>query len=167
MNYLFNQEERLELISTYRRLLRSMGDTILPDDIKKVKHYTGRVAADDNNEKDTYGMNRLLQAMRTALIVGDEIGLKRSSVLAVLLSYLVMQEHCTLADIEKDFGSDTANIIRGLIKTHELYGKNAAIDNEHFRTLLISFAANIGKKLKIHYLCEYLGCIYKLNEGFI
>jgi GTP pyrophosphokinase len=61
----------------------------------------------------------------------------------VLLAHLVRGGHCTTSGIEKDIGADTAGIIRGLIKTHELYEKNAAIDNEHFRTLLLSFAEDV------------------------
>ena len=136
-------ENSKELLRTYRHLLRSVDDMILPGDKEKVKQYISRAATENAGEKDIYGTNSLLRAMHTALIVADEIGLKRSSVLAALLSRLVMQGHCTPADIEKDFGSDTAGIIRGLTKTHELYGKNAAIHNEHFRTLLILFAEDV------------------------
>ncbi|MDR0540766.1 MAG: RelA/SpoT family protein [Dysgonamonadaceae bacterium] len=143
MNDSLSNEERLDLISAYRRLLRSAGETTLPGDKEHVKRYINEAIATNGYEKDVYGLNALLRTMHTALIVGEEIGLKRSSVLAVLLYRLVMQQHCTLASIEKDFGADTAGVIRGLIKTHELYGKNAAIDNEHFRTLLISFAEDV------------------------
>ena len=140
---MLNNEERLELVTAYRRLLRSVSDMVLPGDKEKVKRYIGHAVIEDKEEKDVYGMNSRLRAMHTALIVGEEIGLKRSSILAVLLSRLAMQNHCTLADIEKDFGTDTADIIRGLIKTYELYEKNAAIDNEHFRALLVSFAEDV------------------------
>ncbi|MDR1527549.1 MAG: RelA/SpoT family protein [Dysgonamonadaceae bacterium] len=143
MNDSLNKEERLDLLTTYRHLLRSAGDTVSTGDKEKLKCYISDSVAASGYEKDVYGLNSFLRTMHTALIVSDEIGLKRSSVFAVLLSRLVMQNHCTLADIEKDFGADTAGIIRGLIKTYELYGKNAAIDNEHFRTLLISFAEDV------------------------
>ncbi|MDR2805326.1 MAG: RelA/SpoT family protein [Dysgonamonadaceae bacterium] len=143
MDYSLKQDERLELQTAYRRLLRWADDAILPGDREKVKRYLGGASAANSYEKDVYGLNILLRTLHTALIVGEEIGLKRSAILAVLLSRPVMQQHCTPADIEKDFGADTAGLIRGLIKTYELYGKNAAIDNEHFRTLLISFAEDV------------------------
>jgi len=164
MNDSQGTKEHTDLITTYRHLLRSAGDAILPDDLEKVKRYIG-VA--DINKKDDYGMNSLLRSMQTALIVADEIGLKRSSVLAVLLSRLVMQGYCTIASVEKDFGADTASIIGGLIKTYELYEKNAVIDNEHFRTLLLSFAEDVRVVLIIIAERLYLMRMAKFipNEG--
>jgi GTP pyrophosphokinase len=143
MNSLSNGEERSDLIAVYRHLLRSMGDTLLPGDREKVKRYLGNSTMAEEAGKNGYTTNDLLRTMHAAWIAVDEIGLKRSSVLAMLLSRSVMQGHCSLADVEKNFGNDTAKIIRGLIKTYELYEKNAAIDNEHFRTLLISFAEDV------------------------
>jgi GTP pyrophosphokinase len=143
MGNILGKEESLDFLNTYRSLLRIAGDMALPDDKAKVKKHIGDAVAKNGYGKDVYGFNFLLRTMHTALVVADEIGLKRSSILAVLLFPLVMNGSCDLAGIEKDFGADTANIIRGLTKTYELYEKNAAIDNENFRTLLISFAEDV------------------------
>ncbi|MDR0864004.1 MAG: RelA/SpoT family protein [Candidatus Symbiothrix sp.] len=142
MNVL-NKEERLDFIKSYRKLLRQVGETVSPEDKAKVKRYIESAVEKNGYEKDVYGLNIQVRNMHTALIVAEEIGLKRASILAVLLSHLVRAGHCNVTEIEKDFGSDTAGIIRGLIKTHELYEKNAAIDNENFRTLLLSFAEDV------------------------
>ncbi|MDR2843970.1 MAG: RelA/SpoT family protein [Candidatus Symbiothrix sp.] len=143
MSKLLCKEEQAEFIGAYRRILRSIGEGFLSGDQAKVKKYIGEAVANKGYGKDVYGLNILLRNMNTALIVADEIGLKRSSVLAVMLYQLVLDGHHTLAEIKKDFGEDTVQIIHGLIKTHELYGKNAAIDNEDFRTLLLSFAEDV------------------------
>jgi GTP pyrophosphokinase len=142
MNVL-NKEEQLDFLKTYRKLLRQVGETVSPEDKAKVKRYIQSAVEKNGYEKDVYGLNIQVRNMHTALIVAEEIGLKRASILAVLLSHLVRAGHCNVTEIEKDFGSDTAGIIRGLIKTHELYEKNAAIDNENFRTLLLSFAEDV------------------------
>jgi GTP pyrophosphokinase len=63
--------------------------------------------------------------------------------MAVLLSQPVMDGHFTIEHIEKTFGRDVASIIHGLIKTQELYVKNAAIETENFRKLLLSFAEDV------------------------
>jgi GTP pyrophosphokinase len=140
---LFSNEERLDFIQAYRSLLKSIGEMVLPGDRAKVKQYIGNAIEKNGYGQDVYGLNILVRNIHTALIVVDEIGLKRSSVLAVLLSHLVVGGHCDIQNIEKDFGPDTSGIIRGLIKTYQLYEKNAAIDNEHFRTLLLSFAEDV------------------------
>ncbi|MDR1683675.1 MAG: RelA/SpoT family protein [Candidatus Symbiothrix sp.] len=127
----------------YRSLLNTIGDTLLSDDKRKVKQYIRSAVAQGSYQTDVYGLDILTRNFNTALIVADEIGLKRAAILAVMLYQLVFEQSNSLQEIEKDFGAETAGIIHGLIKTHELYGKNAAIDNEHFRTLLVSFAEDV------------------------
>jgi GTP pyrophosphokinase len=136
-------DERTELVAAYRLLLRSAGDTIPAGEREQVKRYLRRAIAAGGYEKDVYGIDILLRTLHTARITAEEIGLKRSSILSVLLSQAVVRQHCTLEEVERDFGSDAARIIGGLIKTYALYAKNAAIDNEHFRTLLLSFAEDV------------------------
>jgi GTP pyrophosphokinase len=143
MNSLPIIEEQVTFRKNYRRLLQSVGDTVLPGDIAKVKRYIRTAAAENAYGTDVYGLNILDRTFYTALIVAEEIGLKRTSILSVLLSHLVRNNHCPIKEIEKDFGEDTAGIIRGLVKTHQLYEKKAAIDNENFRTLLLSFAEDV------------------------
>jgi GTP pyrophosphokinase len=145
MDYLPTIEEQVAFRKTYRRLLQSVGDTALPDDIAKVKQYFRRatIIVKNADGNDAYGLNMLIRTLNTALIIAEEIGLKRTSILAVLLAHLVLNNHCQIKEIEKDFGEDAAGIIRGLVKTHHLYDKKAAIDNENFRTLLLSFAEDV------------------------
>jgi GTP pyrophosphokinase len=143
MDSLLTGEERTDFLKVFRDLLRSVGDTALPGDTAKVKKMI-RLAVEKNAcGRDVYGLNILNRTLHTALIVSKEIGLKRSSVLAVLLSRLAMDSHFEIKEIEKEFDSDTAGIIRGLIKTRQLYDRKVAIDNENFRNLLLSFAEDV------------------------
>ena len=139
----FSIEERRELISLYRRLLQSAGDSLSRDDIRNLRQIidteTGNVAL----SRDMYGFNPWLRNMNTALIVSEEVGLKRASILSILLFNMVMESKLELKKVENTFGSDVAGIVKGLIKTHELYVMNAAIETENFRKLLISFAEDV------------------------
>jgi GTP pyrophosphokinase len=138
-----NKEEKAEFLRAYRRLLNNVADSVLPEDKQKLKKIAGEAVEQGAYGRDLYGLNVLLRTLQTSLIVVDEIGLKRAAVLAVWLAPLVDSKLYTLEEVEKQFGSDTASIIGGLIKTQQLYKKNAAIHNEHFRTLLISFAEDV------------------------
>ncbi|GHT40704.1 GTP pyrophosphokinase [Bacteroidia bacterium] len=138
-----NKDERAEFLRAYRRLLDSVEGLALPDDRRKLRKIVGEAVAQGGYGRDLYGLNVLLRTLQTSLIVLDEIGVKRASVLAVWLAPPVAAELCAVAEVEKLFGKDTAGIIGGLIKTQQLYKKNAAIHNEHFRTLLISFAEDV------------------------
>ena len=138
-----NHKEYTELLKVYRDLLQSAGDIILPGDTTKVKQYIREAISKNAYKQDIYGLNILERNVHTALIAVNEIGLKRSSLLAVLLYQLVLDKNCEQKEIEKDFGKDTAIIIQGLVKTHELYAKSAVIKNDHFRDLLLSFAEDV------------------------
>jgi GTP pyrophosphokinase len=143
MDRLLTSDERTDILKAYQDLLRSAGDTALPGDTAKVKKMI-RLAVEKNAcGRDVYGLSILNRTLHTALIVSKEIGLKRSSVLAVLLSQLAMDSLFEIKEIEKEFDSDTAGIIRGLVKTRQLYARKVAIDNENFRNLLLSFAEDV------------------------
>lgn len=42
-----------------------------------------------------------------------------------------------------EYGEDVGSIIKGLVKTNELYSKSPAIESENFRNLLLSFAEDM------------------------
>lgn len=143
METLFSDKEKAEYISGYRQLLKSLGDAVTSSDIANVKRDIKTAIAQNTFQNDVYGMNVLLRNLHTALITSEDIGLKRASVLAVLLSPIVMNDIIPISNIEKTYGQDVSGIITGLIKTQELYAKNAAIETENFRKLLLSFAEDV------------------------
>ncbi|KAA6309854.1 GTP pyrophosphokinase, partial [termite gut metagenome] len=49
----------------------------------------------------------------------------------------------SLESVRTEFGDDVAGIIKGLVKTSELYTKSAVVESENFRNLLLSFAEDM------------------------
>lgn len=143
MSHLLSKDERLEIVGTYRKLLRCTRDTLSSEDIQKIKEYTNKAIDKNGYLKDIYGLNILNRTLHTALILADEMSLKRHTILAVLLFQLVVQDCCTVQEIRKSFDEETAGIIERLIKTYKLYEKNPVIKNENFRKLLVSFAEDV------------------------
>ena len=78
--------------------------------------------------------------MQTAIIVAEEIGMKRASILSIMLHEPVKQGLCNLDFVRNEFGEDVAGIIKGLVKINELYAKSPTVESENFRNLLLSFA---------------------------
>lgn len=136
-------EERADFLAACRCLLRLAGDGVPVGERELVKQYIRRSIEQGGYERDIYGLNILLKTLHTARVAAEEVGLKRAALLAVLLAPAVVRGHGSMEDVERDFGVEAAQIIRGLIKTSALYDKNAAIDNRHFRTLLLSFAEDL------------------------
>ncbi len=85
----------------------------------------------------------LLKDIYTALITITEIGLGRSTVIAVLLHDAVVGGIISIDDFKKRFGVSAATIVQGLTRANELYQKNAAIETENFRKLLLTFAEDV------------------------
>jgi len=143
MNQPTSEYEHFGLLSLYRNLLNSLGDSVSACDKQKIKETIRRSISLGGYGRDVYGENRLFRSLNTALIVSEEIGLKGSAPVAVLLSQSVIDGHFTVEQTKETFGDDVADIIHGLQRTHELYAKNAAIETENFRKLLLSFAEDV------------------------
>ena len=131
------------LIPLYRKLLQLSGDTLLPGDCRKLKAHLVACAATETLQRDVFGLNPVIKNMQTAVIVAEEIGMRRASILALMLHEVVRSGQCTAEDIHREYGEDVAGIIRGLIRVNELYSKSPTIESENFRNLLLSFAEDM------------------------
>jgi len=143
MNQSSSELDRSRFLSLYRNLLRSLGNSVPDSDRQKIKETIRRSVSLGGYGEDVYGENQLFHSLQTALIVSEEIGLKGTAPIAVLLLQPVIKNHYTVKQIRETFGDDVARIIHGLLKTQELYAKNAAIETENFRKLLLSFAEDL------------------------
>lgn len=139
----FTEEEKKTFFSKYRELLRYLYVFLKKEDIRKMKGLMQRIVAADCYGRDKNGINGLLRHIDTALIATTEIGLKRTSVLALLLYRPVLKEKISLEEIENLFDADVALMIRRLLKTSDLYARNTAINSENFHHLLFSFAEDV------------------------
>lgn len=139
----FNSEEKKEFLDLYKRLLNSAGSTISQKETTKLAELLKKTTAEQVYQPNTFDINPILHAMRTACIVSEEIGVKGSYLIGIILHEVVKQGHQTVDEIQTEFGEDVAKIIKGLIKTNELYSKSPAVESENFRNLLLSFAEDM------------------------
>lgn len=135
----FTAKEREQLFALYKRLLQLSGDTLQKGDCHKLKIHLIKAVAEGNLPRNCFGMNPIIKDMQTAVIVAEEIGMKRASILGIMLHESVKNHLCTLASVQQEYGEDVAGIIRGLVKINELYSKSPTIESENFRNLLLSF----------------------------
>ena len=139
----FTAEERGILFNLYRQLLRLSGDALQPDDCRKLKQTLQRTVESGRVGRDLFGLNPIIKDMQTAVIVADEIGMRRASILGVMLHDTVRIGLCTTQQIAQEYGDDVAGIVRGLLRVQELYTKSPAVESENFRNLLLSFAEDV------------------------
>ena len=142
-NFYFTNQEQELLIKLYKQLKQLSGDTLQKDDCFKIKKHLHHFITEGNLPRNVFGMNPVIKDMQTAIIVAEEIGMKRASILSIMLHEPVKYGLCTLEFVQKEYGEDVAGIIKGLVKINELYSKSPTIESENFRNLLLSFAEDM------------------------
>jgi len=78
-----------------------------------------------------------------AKIVAGEIGLGTKSIVCALLHDVVEDTDYTIEDIRKLFGDTIANIIDGLTKISNVLDKDASLQAENFRKMLLTISEDI------------------------
>ena len=139
----FTPEEKKEFFTKYRALLRSLYSCLEKEDISKMKSLMKQIVAKECYGRDKNGINGLLRNIDTALIASVEIGLRRTSVLALLLYRPVYKQVITPEQVQALFGEEVVVMIQRLLRTSDLYARNTAINSENFHHLLFSFAEDV------------------------
>ncbi len=139
----FTTEERLELLSLYRKLLYSNENSIDYTTITKLRQHLTIAIQSNKLARNNFNMNPVIRDLKTALIVSEEIGMKGNAILSILLHEAAKAGEISMEQIIKEYGDDVATIIKGLVKTNDIYKKSAAVESENFRNLLLSFAEDM------------------------
>ncbi|MDY4161385.1 MAG: RelA/SpoT family protein [Prevotella sp.] len=140
---IFDSREKDKALSIINSLRIRLNTASLPDDEGRLRRILFTAIREGQIDRDTFGLNPILMSMQTAYIAVNEIGLRRDSVIATLLTPLVLNDSYTLDEAERDFGAGPKNILQGLLHVQELYKKTPVIETENFRNLLLSFAEDM------------------------
>ena len=130
----------LRLIDELREKTRTF---LFPTDEERLKAHIARAMENNEIERDIFGLNPVLTSLQAAIIAVDEIGLKRDSILAIMLYHSVLNANTTIEEIDYSFGEGVACIIKGIVRIQSLYDKTPTIGSENFRNLLLSFAEDM------------------------
>lgn len=160
----FTPEEHKEFLAKYKLLVASLSSFLQKEDIKKMRGLLRRPETLNCYNRDKNGINGLLRNIDTALIASTEIGLKRTSVIALLLYRPVLKQTLSLAEVEKVFYPDVTLMISRLLKTSGLYARNTAVTSENFPHLLFSFAEDVRVILLM--IADRL-CLLRLGKRFV
>ena len=142
--------EKKRVRDVYRQLLVSCERIMHQDDVKLIRKALN-VSVGNNNEvlRNEAGELLIIESIEVALVVVNELGLSRTAVIGALLYDVVLKGRIDSLNVEEVFGSQVAQITRGLVKVGELYNRNTSIENENFRKLLLTFAEDIRVVLLI------------------
>ena len=141
--FIYTDEEKEISYQILDELKDTLDKYFLENDLPMLQVQLKDSVAKNTIHRNVFGLNPILCSLQTAAIAVKDIGLKRDSVIAILLHQSVQDGHITLEDIDNRFGKSVAKIIHGLIRIQTLYQKNPIIESENFRNLLLSFAEDM------------------------
>lgn len=140
----FTHEEQQELLRLVKELHDKLGRQLSHQDIDTVHRliHDGITVA-GIFKRDQYGLNPVLRHLRTANALCDSIAPDRTMVIATMIYNLCRGDYLTVDKVRALFGNDIATIVHGLLHIVPLYKKQAAVENENFHKLLLSFAEDV------------------------
>lgn len=108
-----------------------------------LKHWIREAIVTEKMQLLRFELHPVLYRLHTAKIIIEDMNLKRSGFIALMLLEVVLSGTLSIKKVKKDLGDEVANILTGLVKTRELYQKSPVIESENFRNLLLSFAEDM------------------------
>ncbi len=158
----FSADEKKELIISFRRILRLACDVVDANDINKVKQIITEGINQNHYRRNRYGINPMIHNLQTSLLLCEKISPDRNILIAILLYDLCKTEFISVDDISKDWGDDINKLVRGLLKVSTLYSKQAAVESDNFRKLLLTFAEDI--RVIIIMIVDRLALMRRINH---
>jgi guanosine-3',5'-bis(diphosphate) 3'-pyrophosphohydrolase len=137
------QAENKEIVSRYKKLIKSVRPLMKDDDSKQVR-LAFRTAMEAHKEmRRKSGEPYIFHPIAVAQICVDEIGLGPTAVIAALLHDVVEDTDMELKDIAKLFGKKVAQIIDGLTKISGVFQQGSSQQAENFRKMLLTLSEDV------------------------
>ena len=141
--FVFTEEEKHACEALTKEIHEMLNDTLTGTDVERLRTHIHSEIEARHIERDRFGLNPVLKALMTAKVAVGDIGLRRDSLLAIMLYESVLRGHYDTTLARKDFGEGVATILQGLVRVQELYSKPPVVESENFRNLLLSFAEDM------------------------
>lgn len=136
-------EEKKELISRYRRLLRKAKPILKGDDAKRIKKAFTLALEAHKDMRRKSGELFIFHPLTVAEICVEEIGLGTTSIIAAIIHDVVEDTDIELSDIERMFGKKIAKIVDGLTKIRGVFEYGTSAQAENFRKMLFTLSEDV------------------------
>ena len=153
------QEYKPVILNKYTAILKSCRNLITKEDIRQIRD-AFKIAIQNEAKAEKLNYREIIRILDITLIITQEIGLGRTSIICAMLHKTVEQDLLTPEQIREMFGEKVWQIIRGLKDISHIYATQRIVDSENFRKLLLSFAEDI--RVQLIFLAEKL---YALRQA--
>lgn len=140
------QEYKPVILNKYTTILKSCRNLITKEDIRQIRS-AFKIAIQNESKAKELNYSEIIRILDTTLIITQEIGLGRTSIICTMLHKTVEKDLLTPEQIREMFGEKVWQIIRGLKDISHIYATQRIVDSENFRKLLLSFAEDIRVQL--------------------
>ncbi len=135
---LSDEQEKKEILRSYRALLRSLRSKLKRGDKEVVRHAFEMAAEAHKTMRRKSGEPYILHPLAVAMICVEEIGLGVRSTICSLLHDTVEDTDVTLEDVEREFGNEIARIVNGLTKISGVIDASSSQQAENFKKILLT-----------------------------
>ena len=138
-----NMDQRHVLVSTLLAIYRNEHVRPAKDEARRIADFIeSATATDPSLTYDEFGLNRTILALKAIRLAVDEIGIRGHALTAYLLRAVVSKpDQCEL--VERYFGKDVAQTLRGFLRVEAIEVKTEAMRTDNFRNLLVSQAGDM------------------------
>ncbi|MDO4771727.1 bifunctional (p)ppGpp synthetase/guanosine-3',5'-bis(diphosphate) 3'-pyrophosphohydrolase [Porphyromonas sp.] len=133
-------------LSSWRELLRELyrlDHGVSDEQRRRLIRIMHKAVRDDVFDEDRHGIHGLIRTLLSAIASVEEIGLKQSAVIVILIYRAVLKEKYSVVEAKADFGEDVADLLSSLLRLSELYSRNTVVTSENFSHFLLSFAVDV------------------------
>lgn len=139
-----NQEnKKVEFLVHYKKIYSILRDEWDMNKTGMLKQILKNFISACNTDDQENIKNEIWADIRTTIVAIDEIGLKHSSVCAIMLIHPVLKGVYSVEKAKSDFGEETSVILKGLLKVSEFSNKKTSVESENYIKLLLSIAEDI------------------------
>ncbi len=143
MERYFDENEVVKAPALVRDLMREVAGIIRDGDFGLVKTMISDAIGKGHYRRDRYGINPVIHSLETSLALCRMVSPDRNMVLAVMLYNLTGTDFISDDELLRLWGEDVMTLLGGLRKVARLYSKQAAMESDNFRKLLLTFAKDI------------------------
>ena len=153
MKALEKSQYRPLILSKYTSVLKSCRNLISSEDIRQIRQ-AFKIAIQNETISEQLDYGEILKVLDITLIITQEIGLGRTSIICAMLHKTVEKEMLSHQQVREMFGDKVWQIIKGLKDISHIYATQRIVNSENFRKLLLSFAEDI--RVQLIFLAEKL-----------
>ena len=132
-------DEKRDILELTEVLVKDIEGGVHSDAYRFINDRILKAMAEGKITRDALGFSPVISDMKTAVLVGQEIGFQNEIVTSILLNRCVNAGTTTVEEVKEIFGDNVTKILTNLMQINSLYAKSPTIESENFRNLLLSF----------------------------